>query len=454
MMRYQNQHVVVLGMAKSGVAVAKLLHRFGAHVVVNDKKPREEATGIEELEALGITVICGHHPEELLHPGVSLVVKNPGIPYEAPPVQQALQLGIPVVTEVELAAQIAKAPIIGITGSNGKTTTTTLVGQILKEAGLDVLVGGNIGTVLCGLAEEAGPDQLLVAELSSFQLMGTKEFRPHIGVLLNLYPAHLDYHHTMEAYLDAKLKMFANQTADDMAILPFDQPEVLAKCGDLPAQVYYFSETQQVPRGAFVQDGVIKFTDGQGQPETIISVADMTVPHLDNALAAILVAKLSGADVGSMVQVLSTFPGVEHRMEYVDTIAGVKYYNDSKATNPEAASRALQACQEPVVWICGGLDRGVDFRELLPVMKGRVKAVIALGQTAPILLARAEEAGINERIHVDTVEEAVLAASRLAQAGDVVLLSPACASWDMFPSFEVRGSMFKDGVHRLKTSLA
>ncbi|TGV00143.1 UDP-N-acetylmuramoyl-L-alanine--D-glutamate ligase, partial [Mesorhizobium sp. M00.F.Ca.ET.186.01.1.1] len=272
---------------------------------------------------------------------------------------------------------------------------------------------------------------------------------PHIGVLLNLYPAHLDYHHTLEEYLDAKLKMFANQTADDMAILPFDQPDILAKCGELPAQTYYFSKTQQVPRGAFIQDGVILFADGQGGTEAIIAVDEITVPHLDNALAAILVAKLTGADTRAIVQVLSTFAGVEHRMEYVDSIAGVKYFNDSKATNPEAASRALQACEEPVVWICGGLDRGVDFKELLPVIKGRVKAVIALGQTAPILLARAEEAGINERIHVDTVEKAVLAASRLAQSGDVVLLSPACASWDMFPSFEARGSMFKDGVHRL-----
>lgn len=454
MMRFHDKHVVVIGMAKSGVAVAKLLHRFGAHVVVNDKKPREEAVGIEELESLGIPVICGYHPDDLIHEGLSLVVKNPGIPYEAAPVKQAQELGIPVVTEVELASQIAKAPIIGITGSNGKTTTTTLVGLIFKEAGLDAKVGGNIGTVLCGLAEEAGPDEWLVAELSSFQLMGTREFRPHIGVLLNLYPAHLDYHHTMEDYLAAKLKMFANQTADDAAILPYDQPEIVEKCKDLPAAIYYFSKSQEVPKGAFVKDGLILFADGNGNTEPIVATEDITVPHLDNALAAILVAKLAGADKQSIIQVLTTFPGVEHRMEFVDSIRGVKYFNDSKATNPEAASRALQACKEPVVWICGGLDRGVDFRELLPVIQGRVKAVIALGQTAPILLERAQEAGINERIHVDTVEKAVLAASQLAESGDVVLLSPACASWDMFPSFETRGSMFKDGVHRLKTSLA
>ncbi|WP_411501869.1 UDP-N-acetylmuramoyl-L-alanine--D-glutamate ligase [Brevibacillus centrosporus] len=449
MNRYQNQSVVVIGMAKSGVAVAKLLHRFGANVVVNDKKAREEATGAEELEELGIPVICGYHPDDLIHPGISLVVKNPGIPYEAPPVAKAMELGIPVITEVELASQIAKAPIIGITGSNGKTTTTTLVGLILKEAGIEAMVGGNIGTVLCGLAEVAEPDQWLVAELSSFQLMGTREFRPHIGVLLNLYPAHLDYHHTMEEYLAAKCKLFANQTADDAAILPFDQPEVREKCGELSARKYFFSKTQEVPRGAYVDQGMIVFVDGEGSREEIIAVKDITVPHVDNALAAIIVTRLAGADKQSIAQVLSTFPGVEHRMEFVATKNGVKYFNDSKATNPEAASRALQACKEPIVWICGGLDRGIDFRELVPVITGRVKAVVALGQTAPILLERAREAGIKEGIRVDTVEAAVLAASKFADAGDVVLLSPACASWDMFPSFEVRGSMFKDGVHRL-----
>ena len=454
MMDYQDKQVVVLGMAKSGVAVAKLLHRFGAHVVVNDRKSREESPEAEELEALGITVICGYHPDDLVHSGVSLLVKNPGIPYEAAPVARALELGIPVVTEVELAYKIAKAPIIGITGSNGKTTTTTLVGLILKQANISSMVGGNIGTVLCGLSETAQPDEWLVAELSSFQLMGTKEFRPHIGVLLNLYPAHLDYHHSMKEYLDAKLKLFANQTEEDVAILPYDQFEIVNQCGHLSARTYFFSKTQEVSRGAYVKDGMIVYANGEGRVEDIMAVKDITVPHVDNALAAILVTLLAGADKQSIVTVLSTFAGVEHRMEFVASINGVNYFNDSKATNPEAASRALQACKEPVVWICGGLDRGVDFRELLPVISGRVKAVVAIGETAPILLERAEEAGINERIRVDTVDKAVLAASQLAQPGDVVLLSPACASWDMFPSFEVRGSMFKDGVHRLKTSLA
>ena len=454
MNRYENQQVVVIGMAKSGVAVAKLLHRFGAHVVVNDRKPREQAVGAEELEALGIPFICGGHPDDLIQTGVDLVVKNPGIPYEAAPVAKAMGLGIPIITEVEIAYQLASAPIIGITGSNGKTTTTTLVGLMLREAGIGALVGGNIGTVLTGLAEVADENQWLVAELSSFQLMGTKTFRPRIGVLMNLYPAHLDYHHSMESYLDAKMNMFANQTEDDIAVLPLDQPELRERFAQVRAQTYVFSKSQKVSRGAYVEDGMLVFSDGSGSREEILSVADCTVPHLDNALAAIIVSRLAGADKQSIARVLSTFPGVEHRMEFVAKIGGVSYYNDSKATNPEAASRALQACEKPVIWICGGLDRGVDFKELVPVIRGRVKAMIALGETAPILLARGEEAGIPERLRVDTVEEAVSAAARIAQSEDIVLLSPACASWDMFPSFEVRGSMFKDGVHRLKTSLA
>ncbi|USG67558.1 UDP-N-acetylmuramoyl-L-alanine--D-glutamate ligase [Brevibacillus ruminantium] len=451
---YQNQQVVVLGMAKSGVAVAQLLHRFGAHVVVNDQKPREQAVGVEELEKLGIQVICGGHPDDLIHPGVALVVKNPGIPYEAAPVAKAIELGIPVVTEVELAYQIAKAPIIGITGSNGKTTTTTLVGLILQKAGIDALTGGNIGTVLCGLASQARPDQWLVAELSSFQLMGTVTFKPKIGVLMNIYQAHLDYHHTMDEYRAAKWKLFANQTADDIAILPYDQPEAWPEAEKLQATVYSFSKHHPVPRGTYVENGVIVYVGASGEREEILPVEKLSVAHLDNALAAALVAKLAGADTAAIASVLSSFAGVEHRMEFVATVKGAKYYNDSKATNSEAASRALQALAEPVVWICGGLDRGVSFEELIPVIEPRVKAVVAFGETAPILLARAKEAGIKTLIHVDTVEKAVLAAYEAASPGDAVLLSPACASWDMFPSFEVRGSMFKDAVHRLKTSLA
>ncbi|MCK9905555.1 hypothetical protein MXD63_36900, partial [Frankia sp. Cpl3] len=231
------------------------------------------------------------------------------------------------------------------------------------------------------------------------------------------------------------------------AVLPYDQPELHQAFKQVRAKKYFFSKQQTVHPGAFVRGETIVFADEQGLEEEMMTLPELAVPHVDNALAAILITKLAGANTAAIKQVLSTFGGVEHRMEYVATVNGVKYFNDSKATNPEAASRALQAFSEPVVLIAGGLDRGVDFHELVPFIRKHVKALIAYGQTAQILLERAKEAGISERILVDTVDKAVITAASIAQEGDVVLLSPACASWDMFPSFEVRGSMFKDGVH-------
>lgn len=449
---YKNQHVIVLGLAKSGVAVAKLLHRFGAHVTVNDKKPREQAAGAEELEALGIRVITDGHPDDLIHSGIALVVKNPGIPYEAAPIKQALALGIPVVTEVELAYGLLEAPLIGITGSNGKTTTTTLVGMILQEAGLQPIVAGNIGTPLCEIAKSARKDQWIVAELSSFQLMGTRMFRPRIGALLNVYPAHLDYHHTMEEYVAAKAKMFANQTETEYAVLPFDQPETLSRVKPVHGRAYYFSRGSEVPRGVCVRAGKIVFLD-ESREETVMERSELSLPgehNLENALAAILICRLAGADADSMRKVLTTFRGVEHRLELALEVDGVRYYNDSKATNPQAATRSIETFCEPIVLIAGGLDRGIDFKELVPVLKKNVKALVAIGQTAQILLERAQEAGVSITVHADTVDKAVEIAAQYASHGDVVLLSPACASWDMFPSFEVRGSIFKDAVHRLK----
>ncbi|AIG27803.1 UDP-N-acetylmuramoyl-L-alanine--D-glutamate ligase [Brevibacillus laterosporus] len=450
---YKGKLVVVLGLAKSGVAVAKLLHRFGAIVIVNDQKTREEATGYEELEELGVQVITGGHPDDLISKDVALVVKNPGIPYESKPVQQALAMSIPVITEVELAYRLSKAPLIGITGSNGKTTTTTLVGLILHAASVDAIVGGNIGTVLCSLAEEMKPDQYLVAELSSFQLMGTDTFRPHIATILNLYPAHLDYHHSFEEYTKAKCKIFANQTEEDYAVLPYDHEPVMKVCQNIRAKVFYVSIKQEVPCGAFIKDGIVYFKNEDGKLDEIMKATEISLPgefNQENALAAIVMSKLAGADYDAMKHVLRSFSGVEHRLEYVDTIAGVKYYNNSKATNSEAAIRGIEAFKEPVVLIAGGLDRGVDFAELVPPLKNKVKAIITYGQTSPILQKRAEEAGIELRFAVDTVDSAVKQAAAIAEANDVVLLSPACASWDMFPSYEVRGSMFKDSVHKLK----
>lgn len=453
---YSGKKIVILGLAKSGVAIAKILKRAGASVVVNDRKPEEECQGITELKELGIPVICGGHPKDLIDASIDLVVKNPGIPYGISPVKTALQLGIPVVTEVEIAYQISPAPIIGITGSNGKTTTTTLVGMIMDEGGFSPVVAGNIGTVLSEEAVKIQSNQVFVAELSSFQLKGTCTFRPWIGCLLNVYNAHLDYHKTKEDYVHSKRNLFVNQTEEDIAVFNYDNSYCREMAEGLKSKVLWFSLTSEVPQGSFLKKGKVCFRNvANGVIEEIISIDDIALPgehNLENVLAAVAITRAAGVDPKVIQKVLTTFTGVEHRLEFVGEVDGVKYYNNSKATNPEAASRAIRSFKQPLVLIAGGLDRGIDFKELIPHFQHRVKTLITYGQTAEILLERGKDAGIKNLIRVDNVNDAVAKAHQVAEAGEVVLLSPACASWDMYTSFEERGSMFKQSVHKLKTS--
>lgn len=449
---WNHRHVVVIGLARSGVAVAKCLHRLGATVIVNDRKPLAELPEANELKQLGIPVIAGDHPSDLITDEVDVVVKNPGIPYQIDPIQQAIRKNIPVITEVEVAGQLAQAKIIGITGSNGKTTTTTMVGKMLKAGGFPAYVAGNIGTALSEVAMQLQKDEWLVAELSSFQLKGTQQFHPHVAACLNVFPAHLDYHQTLEDYWQSKAKLFQNQTEHDFAILNLDSPICREMASSLPSTVIWFSRTQEVEQGVFVRDGQI-ITKMPDEPEQVLMpIADVVLPgefNLENALAATAIAKCVQCDPSAIRQILSTFRGVEHRLEYVKELNGVIYYNDSKATNPQAATKAIQSFEQPIIWIAGGLDRGIDFKEMVPVIKDRVKTVIAYGESAPILSKRAEEAGIAARFQVANIEEAVQIAKKQAEAGDIVLLSPACASWDQHTSFEERGSIFKQAVHKL-----
>ncbi|GAB6932561.1 UDP-N-acetylmuramoyl-L-alanine--D-glutamate ligase [Calditerricola satsumensis] len=445
--------VLVLGLGESGYSAAVLLRRLGAHVVVNDQKPRDAVPleKVADLERRGISVVLGSHPDDIVHAGVDWVVKNPGIPYTAPPVKQALALGIPVITEIELAYWVSEAPIIGITGSNGKTTTTTLVGHILRVEGRDVIVAGNIGRALCAAAVETRPNQLLVAELSSFQLLGTRTFRPWIGAVLNVYPAHLDYHGTFADYQRAKGRLFANQTHADHAVVNADCPASAELADGVRATVWAFSRRVPVDRGVFLRGDAAVFR-GDGPEEVLFRIGDIALPgahNVENVLAAALIARLAGASPAAIREAVRAFRGVEHRLEFVRELGGVRFYNDSKATNPEATKRALDAFEAPIVWIAGGLDRGLSFDSLIPSLKARVKAVVAYGQTAEQILETARRAGVDHRIRVETVEEAVPTAYAFAAPGDVVLLSPACASWDQFASYEERGRMFKAAVHRL-----
>jgi UDP-N-acetylmuramoylalanine--D-glutamate ligase len=471
--QYDGQEVIVLGLARSGAAVAKCFHRYGAIVTVNDKKERELCPEADELEALGISVICGDHPESLVHSGVKLLVKNPGIPYHVQPVQQAARLGIEIVTEVEVAGQITRAPIIGITGSNGKTTTTTWVGLMLDAGGMSPIVAGNIGRPLTDAAEAADENQILVAELSSFQLKGTVDFHPQIACLLNVSETHLDYHGSMEDYTASKLKLFAKQAPDDYAILNADDPVCREVMTRVVAQVIPFSLQDQLDYGVClrqlhqgptvaadrVKSSELVYIDRTGHVHSIVLVRDIGLPGLfnvQNALAATALAIAAGVPIPAIAETLRTFRGVEHRLEFVAEHNGVQFFNNSKATNSAATIGALEALEKDIVLIAGGLDRGMEYDDLIPHLALRVKGVVALGETRAKIVSSARKAGIERVKSVDTatsaqeaVAEAVREAAMLAGPGDKVLLSPACASWDMFTSFEERGRMFKESVHNL-----
>ncbi|MCI1589715.1 UDP-N-acetylmuramoyl-L-alanine--D-glutamate ligase [Heyndrickxia oleronia] len=445
---YQHKKILVLGLAKSGVSAASLLHKLGAFVTVNDYKPLNENPEAQGLLEQGIKVICGCHPIELLDEGFELIVKNPGIPYTNPLVAGAIERGIPVITEVELAYQISEAELIGITGTNGKTTTTTLIFEILQaNEGTNPLIAGNIGTVASEVAETATKDNQMVVELSSFQLMGIRSFRPHIAIITNIYEAHLDYHGTKKEYAQAKANITRNQLEGDYLIVNADQEELLDLISFTKAKIIPFSAKKPLAEGCSIANGMITFLG-----EEIIPRSDIVLPgehNLENIMAAIAATKLMGVQNKAIRKVLTTFKGVKHRTQFVEEIAGRKFYNDSKATNILAAQSALNAFSEPIILLAGGLDRGNEFDELIPSLKN-VKVMITFGQTAEKLEKVAEIAGIETVHRVDNVEKAVPIAFELSKPGDVILLSPACASWDQYKTFEVRGDIFIDAVHKLK----
>lgn len=447
---YENKKVLVLGLAKSGVSAAKLLHELGALVTVNDGKPFDENPEAQELLSLGIKVITGSHPIELLDEEFSLMVKNPGIPYSHPLVAKAQEMGIPVITEVELAYEVAECPIIGITGTNGKTTTTTMTGLLLN-AGADqgiARLAGNIGYPASGVAQEAKSEDKIVMELSSFQLMGITDFRPHIAVITNIYEAHIDYHGTRKEYVKAKWNLQKNMTEKDYLILNWNQSELQELAQRTKARVLPFSTKEVVEDGVYADDYSIYY-----KKEKIMEISELGVPgkhNVENALAAISVAKLYGISNEAIRETLHFFHGVPHRTQYVGEIQGRKFYNDSKATNILATKMALSGFEtSKVVLLAGGLDRGNTFDELIPSLKG-IKAMVVFGQTKEKLMDAGKKAGIETIVTADSVEQAVPLALENSTDGDVVLLSPANASWDQYPNFETRGNRFMEAVNRLK----
>lgn len=447
---YENKKVLVLGLAKSGVSAAKLLHELGALVTVNDGKPFDENPEAQELLSLGIKVITGSHPIELLDEEFSLMVKNPGIPYSHPLVAKAQEMGIPVITEVELAYEVAECPIIGITGTNGKTTTTTMTGLLLN-AGADqgiARLAGNIGYPASGVAQEAKSEDKIVMELSSFQLMGITDFRPHIAVITNIYEAHIDYHGTRKEYVKAKWNLQKNMTEKDYLILNWNQSELQELAQRTKARVLPFSTKEVLEDGVYADDYSIYY-----KKEKIMEISELGVPgkhNVENALAAISVAKLYGISNEAIRETLHFFHGVPHRTQYVGEIQGRKFYNDSKATNILATKMALSGFEtSKVVLLAGGIDRGNTFDELIPSLKG-IKAMVVFGQTKEKLMDAGKKAGIETIVTADSVEQAVPLALENSTDGDVVLLSPANASWDQYPNFETRGNRFMEAVNRLK----
>ncbi|WP_370295831.1 UDP-N-acetylmuramoyl-L-alanine--D-glutamate ligase [Rossellomorea marisflavi] len=444
--KFKHKKVLVLGLAKSGVTAASLLHKLDAFVTVNDQKPLSENPAAQGLLQEGIKVITGSHPIELMDEGFQYVIKNPGIPYTNPLIQKAIEKGIPVLTEVELAYLISEAEMIGITGTNGKTTTTTLLFEMLADGGQNPLIAGNIGTVASEVAQEAGPHNKMVVELSSFQLMGIEEFKPHIAIITNLYEAHLDYHGSLHDYWQAKVNITKNQTEDDFLIINDDQTHLIAAVAHTKAQVVPFSTTKEVLDGAYIKEDAIYFRD-----EFIVSLDDIVLPgahNLENILSAVAACKLYDVPNESIRKVLSTFAGVKHRTQFVKEVEGRKFYNDSKATNSLATKSALNAFAGPTILLAGGLDRGNDFDDLIPYLKN-VSTLIVFGETAQKLAETGRKAGIESIITVDNVEKAVPVAYEHSQPGDVILLSPACASWDQYRTFEERGDMFIQAVHML-----
>lgn len=447
---------MVVGMARSGLAAAELLASGGAaKITISDSKMASELTAaLERLKRNPrIEAVTGSNTSNLISPALSFIVKSPGVPPTLEIFAEAKKLGIPVISEIELAYAFIRAPLIGITGTNGKTTTTAMIGAMLKEAAFDpVVTAGNIGNPLSEMAVKFSAQGLVVAELSSFQLADIKEFRLFVAVFLNFAEDHIDYHGSLELYFQSKSRIFENQLANDYAILNADDRSVASLEKSCRAQVLWFGRSP-VPAGFGIDENWIKLYKKGQMPIAVCPVAEIALPgehNLDNSLAAATAAWAAGADLQSIVRVLSSFQAIEHRLELVTSLNGVDYINDSKGTNPGASIRALSSFPgRGKILIAGGKDKEANFTELAYTIRQEVRLVILLGETKKKIANALEQAGFKAYRFVTTLEEAVALAAEEALAGDLVLLSPACASWDMFIDYEERGNKFKELVAKV-----
>lgn len=447
------EKILVVGLGISGVAAARLTKKFGASVTVSDAKDeRELGEIVEKLRAEGIAVACGAQSESELD-GVTRVIVSPAVPVSVPLIQAAYRRGIDVESEIELAYHIAKSPIVAITGTNGKTTTTTLTGELMRTAFAKVGVGGNIGVPLSEEAVRVGAGGCIVAEISSYQMEATDDFHPHIAAVLNVTPDHIIRHGSIDDYQKMKEKLFSHQVKTDFLVLNYDDERTRQMAGRAASTSVFFSRQEILRQGAFLKDGLLMIRwDGQEHP--ILAADELKIRgahNVENALASSMMAFLAGATPKNIADTLRGFCGVEHRIEPVSKIKGVMYYNDSKATNTDSAIKALESFTEPIVLIAGGDDKMTDLTEFMTLAHEKCRSLVLVGRAAARFHEAAAASGFDEKdIHEAgfSMEEAVALAGEAAREGDVVLLSPACASFDMYGGFEERGRDFKAIVKR------
>lgn len=450
-MYLENKRVLILGMGITGISSVKAIYNQGAKITITDTKTEEQLFDVlNQLKDIPMERFLGVDDVDLS--GIDLVIKSPGIPPRAKIIQKAIGLNIEVITDIEVAYRILKEDnFIAITGTNGKTTCTTLIGEIFKNAGLTTYVVGNIGTGILEKINHTQKDDVFVIECSSFQLEHTTSFKPKIALITNITPDHIDWHGSLENYSNAKMKIFKNQNIDDYLVLNHDD-EVLKNIGkEVKSNIIWFSIKEKLTKGIYIEDEYIVINDGE-KKEKLMAYDELKIlgkHNLENALGCIGVALAMDINLHTIKEVLSTFMGVEHRIEFVATKKGISFYNDSKGTNSDASIKAIEAVKSPIILIAGGYDKGGDFNSLIKAFNGKVKALVLIGQTKDKIKNTALENGFNHIYEANTLEEAIELSYSIGESGDNVLLSPACASWDMFKNYEMRGKIFKDIVRNL-----
>lgn len=453
MMEWAEKRVLVVGMARSGIAAAELLLLNGAHPILSDAKPLEAfACELDALKETSAVFALGEDPVSLVDKADAVVI-SPGVPIDSALVKAAREKGVPLIGELELGSQFDKSAMVAVTGTNGKTTTVTLLGEIFKNAGKIARVAGNIGYPYTKAVTEAKQEDVTVVEVSSFQLESIETFHPRVAAVLNITEDHLNRHGTMQEYARLKMRIFENQTDKDVAVLSFDDPRLQELAGGVKSRVMWFSKNKPVPLGAYVEDGKIFCAFG-GEVRAVVDAKDVRIkgPHnLENALAATCVATAMGVPPPVIRHTLRTFQGVEHRIEFVRNLRGIEFVNDSKGTNVDSTIKAVQTMKDSTVILLGGYDKQADFAPLADeiVKSGAIRAAVVLGQTAGQIKAALNEAGFESVQEAQSMEDAILKASALLEGCGTVLLSPACASFDMYQDYEERGRHFKELVNAL-----